>query len=155
MVFIRSIKGLLGEQMSKQRIEMKIEGFWRADRLRDMPPAGGIYCVYEARMKLATGEIRPERLLYVGSANNVRQQISGHQKQDEWRKHLKPGNHLAFSYATVPPDKRKYAEAALVHEFKPVVNTVFKDNYPFDRTILIISGKTDLMKGVVTVKTSK
>jgi len=138
--------------MAKERIELKFEGYWRSDRAREIPPEGGIYCVFEARMKLATGELRPLRLIYVGSGSNVREQISGHQKQDEWKKHLGPGNHLAFSIAALAADKRKFAEAALVYEFKPPVNKMYKDSYPFDRTILIISGKTELLKGVVTVK---
>lgn len=136
----------------KENVLLNFEGYWREGNERDLPPSGGVYCVYEARMTLATGKLTPLKLLFVGSSGNVRKQVVDHAKQGEWRKHLGRDHHICYSFAPVPAEKRKYVEAALVHAHQPPVNVLFKDIFPYDRVHLLISGKVGLLKPFVTVR---
>jgi excinuclease UvrABC nuclease subunit len=136
----------------KERDIIEFRGYWRAGNERDLPAEGGVYCVYEAKMVLATGKLTPLKLIYIGSAENIKKQIINHPSKDKWKEHVGRDHHMCYSFAPVEAAKRKYIEAALVFAHKPPANTMFKDTFPYDRVHVLVSGNVGLLKPFVTVR---
>lgn len=141
--------------MAKQRVQLEFQGYWQEIRMKEIPNSSGIFCVYESRLSLASGSVKPEKLLYIGEADDVRKRIAGHEKMSKWKAQLGGGNKLCFSFAPVEADVRKQVAAAMIFKFKPPVNTTHKMFFQFDRTIVIISGKADLLNPYFTIHRTK
>jgi len=141
--------------MGKESYTLKFEGFWREGTERDMPQASGVFCVFDARMIFATGAMKPEKLIYIGTAGNASKALDNHPNKPDWKKHLKPGNHICYSFARVPVDKMTRVMATLVHHHKPPENEQYVKVFPFDRTHILLAGQVATLGAFVTVKKSK
>jgi hypothetical protein len=141
--------------MGKESYTINFEGYWREGTERDMPMSSGIFCVLDARMIFATGALKPEKLIYIGTTGNARKSLENHPNKPSWKKHLKPGNHIAYSFARVSADQMNRVMAALVYHHKPPENTQYKNVFPFDRTNVLTAGKVATLGGLITAKRTK
>ena len=144
--------------MAKKSSSYKLEfdGFWRSQDKQDIPEGMGIYCVYEGKYfdeGKDKGSIELLNLIYVGESKNVRQRIIKHEKFREWMQHTHKGTELCFSYA--PYDKeesekkrhadRKRISAALIYQHQPPSNKKQLNSFPYEKTQVVLSGRTELL----------
>ncbi len=141
--------------MSKASYTIEFDGYWREGNERDVPAASGIYCVYEARMVLATGQLKPQKLLYVGESDNARKDIIANQKRADWKKLVGRGNHLCYAFAPVPSADRKRAAATLIHVHKPPTNDQYIKVFTWDRTNVMVAGMVGTLSSLTTAHKTK
>jgi len=141
--------------MPKASYTIEFEGYWREGNERDVPAASGIYCVYEARMVLATGQLKPQKLIFIGHADNARKDITANSKREEWRKHVGRGNHLCYACARVPSADRRRVAAALIHVHKPPTNDQFIRVFTWDRTNVMVAGMVGTLSSMTTAHKTK
>lgn len=63
-------------------ISIKMEGFFTDTTLGMLPEQSGVYAVYGAGI-LSDG---PQRLLYIGEAQNLRERVIKHERRPDWEK---------------------------------------------------------------------
>ena len=150
--------------MSAISLQLEFQGHWTIGTIGLIPDASGVYCVYECR---SSGGENPEmqRLLYIGEAENAREDVVRQDDLDLWRQSIADENQLCFTFAPVASDVRKRAYAALLFEFSPPLNkplihiqgigrpaTDEVRFFPFDKTVLKISGMAMLLKSRVVAE---
>lgn len=111
----------------------------------------GIYCVFECTSNAQGKTVSLNKLIYIGEAGNVHDRIADHERYDDWKKHVRSGNELCFSFGAVPSTSRERCEAAMVFTHKPPENTEYRDEFPFDKTTMKLSGKITLLTQTFTV----
>ena len=138
--------------MAEKTIPIEFIGYWR-DRYRSSVPAeSGLYAVCECTHNESQGTVTLDTLIYIGESDNVHDRIEGHEKRADWLRHVRRGHQLCFSFGGVGATDRERAEAALVFEHKPPVNTEFTSSFPFDTTHMELSGKTELFSTQFTLR---
>lgn len=137
--------------MAKQTYNLAYDGYWLDRNKSGVPATSGIYTVYRATYDPSTDKVILHEVIYIGESSNVRDRIAGHEKIGEWKRHLRRGEELCFSFAPVPAASRLRTEAALIHHHKPSVNAEYVDVFPFDETIVTTSGTSELLSGRFTV----
>jgi hypothetical protein len=130
---------------------INVVGYWRKIHIGGIPTHSGIFFVYENRFDAALGTVTLLRILYVGETDNVRLRILGHELMQRWKDCVQPGNELCFSTAPVPPAARTRIKAAFIFKLQPVCNDIYRDEFPFAETMIVVTGKTSLMEKSFTV----
>lgn len=132
--------------MAEKTYSLEFEGYWRYENRSGVPSKSGVYCVYEGTYDASDRLVSVNKLIYIGESGNVRERISNHEKEKDWRKHVGTGNELLFSFAPVSPkEDRERCEAALIFKHKPPENTEYNNSFPFDKTHMKLSGATALL----------
>lgn len=140
----------------KQSFSVKIDGYWREGSISGMPAHSGVYFVYVGSYYKPSDSVVLQKLIYIGEAGDVKDRISKHELWDIWKKHLGQGQELCFSTGYVGSTNREQIEAAYINKHKPIENTEYKYNFPFDDTTISSSGQTALLSTYFTVyKTNK
>jgi hypothetical protein len=126
-------------------IELGFDGHYNEEHL---PPQGhqcpGVYAVYRANDK---GLVE---LLYIGRSSNAADRpSSSHHKYKDWRKALKQGERLYFSFADTSDEKQ--AEAALIYKLKPRLNDTGTEGFHYKQTTIKTFGKAAFLGGTFTV----
>lgn len=137
--------------MAAQTFSISIQGYWRDLNKQSIPEHSGVYFVYTAKYNPIEKTVTLLRLIYIGEAGNVRDRITNHEKYKEWLKYVGNGEELCFSTAQVTYDTRARVEAAYIFHHKPPVNTEYVNNFPFDQTRIVSSGKTAFLSTDFTV----
>jgi hypothetical protein len=137
--------------MAEQSYEIEFEGYWREPNKGNVPSKSGIYCVYGAVHNEAEKNVSLKKLIYIGESGDVKTRLANHEKLEEWKKHLKQGEVLCYSFGAVPSASRVRCEAALIFHHEPPVNTEYAEAFPHDKTSLTLTGKTALLKTSVVV----
>ncbi len=132
--------------MSAKTIEIKFEGYWRDEDKSGVSVHSVVYCVYECKYNKNNDSVSLLKLIYIGEADNVQERIANHEKYQDWRKHVRFGNELCFSFGPVLPTDRERAEAAMIFKHKPLENEEYKYSFPFDQTTISLSGEIKLLK---------
>jgi hypothetical protein len=132
-------------------IKLDFDGYYEEEEL---PPlkhdCAGVYVVYVGYPVLKE-QCKLRKLLYIGRSGDLTERPSpSHHKYDSWRRRLKDGEILLFSYADTEDEKR--AEAALIYRFQPVCNNTGKDGLHYPETIIETSGANDDLEGFFTVQ---
>lgn len=65
-----------------------IEGYWRDINKGGLPSYSGVYFVYTATYNKNNDTVTLNRLIYIGTADNVNSRIAGHEKDANWRRYL-------------------------------------------------------------------
>jgi|SRR5450432_503261 len=128
-----------------------LEGYWREKNKTGIPVYPGLFIVYETKFNADTNTVTLIRLLYIGEAENLNNRILKHPKLDEWSKNIAAGNELSYSVARVETNNRTRIKAALIYKFRPMLNIDFKDSFLYDATMILLSGKTNLLSPHFTV----
>lgn len=138
------------QQIEAERFTIRIRGCWRYGRAGGkIPQYPGIYFLFEAKKD---GEKTvPIRLLFVGSADNVRDGILAFNRIFHPAKYLRHGNFLCYHTAAVPSAARERVMAAFIYTHKPPANDRYKYKFPFPPTWVQSEGKTVFLKENFTV----
>lgn len=121
-------------------MNLTFEGYWREVNKGSVPNKSGVYCVYASTYNASAGTVSLRKLLYVGESANVGDRISAHERLPDWKKRLKDGETLCYSFAPVESSDRHRAEAAVINKHKPPCNKEYKDSFPFPDTTINTSG---------------
>lgn len=138
--------------MGEQSFEVDFDGYWRESKTGGIPSKSGVYCVYECTHNKEEKTVSIHKLIYIGEAGDVKDRIQNHEKWGDWKNHVADGNELCFSFGYVESENRDRVEAALIFKHKPPENTEYIDSFPFDKTIISLSGKTRLLNTYFTVE---
>lgn len=137
--------------MAAMTFNVKFEGYWREKSIGGIPDKSGVYCVYECTYNSEKDTVSIHRLIYIGKAGNVRERIRNHEKWQAWKRHVRSGNELCFSFGSLQSENRDRVEAAFIFEHKPPENEEYKNEFPFDTTTINTSGRTALLNTNFTV----
>lgn len=131
--------------MAEQTYNQEFNGYWRETNKGGIPAISGVYCVYECTYNLAEKTVTLQRLIYIGESENINTRIANHEKQPLWQRYVRAGNELCYSCSPSGDPGRFRLEAALINRHQPPVNIEYKDNFPFDKTIVQTSGNNALL----------
>jgi len=137
--------------MAEKTITIEFDGYWRDENKSGLPAKSGVYCVYECTHNVNEKTVSLHKLIYIGEAEDVKTRVANHEKYQDWLKHVRSGNELCFSFGGVGTTDRARAEAAMIFKHKPPENDEYVDSFPFDKTTMSLSGKTDLLNTSFTV----
>jgi hypothetical protein len=142
------------QKMAEQTYELEFDGYWREPAVEGIPNKSGIYCVFSCVHNQAEKKVSLKKLIYIGESDDVRFRLANHEKLADWKKHVKQGEVLCFSFAPVPPTSRVRCEAAMIFKHEPPVNTEYSEAFPYDKTTISIAGKTTLLNTRFTVQSA-
>ena len=137
--------------MAEQTYSIKFDGYWRDQNKAGIPAHSGIYCVYECTHNVQENKVSLSKLIYIGEAEDICVRVANHEKYDDWKRHVRAGNELCFSFGGVETTNRARCEAAMIFKYKPPENTEYTDSFPFDRTTINLSGDIALLTASFTV----
>ncbi len=127
--------------MAEQSYTITFDGYWREKNIGRIPAKSGIYCVYSCVFNESEKTVSIKNLIYIGESENVNERIKNHEKFSEWKKYLKAGEVLCFSFGAISSNARNRCEAAIIFKHKSPVNTEYISAFPFDKTNVKLSGK--------------
>ncbi|MGX2031600.1 GIY-YIG nuclease family protein [Methylocaldum gracile] len=127
------------------------EGYWREKKKRGMPAKSGVYCVYTCIYSGKKQTCSPQKLIYIGSSENVRDCLEDHVKQADWESHIDTGEELCFNFAPMDAETLERCAAALIFKHKPPENSEYVRDFPFDTTSLTLSGTAGFLSKSFTV----
>ncbi len=137
--------------MASKTITIAFDGYWRDEKKSAIPANSGIYCVFECTRDISSSTVSLHKLIYIGESGDVKSRISDHEKHNDWNTHVRPDNELCFAFGAVGKEDRIRAEAAMIFKHKPPENTEYVESFPFDTTMISLSGKKTLLKSQFTV----
>lgn len=138
--------------MSEQTYELEFRGYWREPAKGGIPNESGIYCVYSCVHNETEKTVSIKKLIYIGESGDVKARIANHEKFNDWKKYVKQGEVLCFSFASVPSASRVRCESAMIFEHEPPVNTEYTQAFSHDKTTISLFGKTNLLNTSFSVK---
>ena len=136
-------------------ISLTFKGYWREINKGSVPEESGVYCVYVCTYNTSEKTVSLRKILYIGESVNVRDRISDHDRLSDWKKLLKPGETLCYSFAAVDSTDRLRAEAALIYYHKPPCNTEYVNSFPFADTKIETGGRNNSLTKEFTVYSTK
>ena len=136
-------------------IPLNFKGYWREINKGGVPEESGVYCVYACTYNASEKNVSLRKILYIGESENVRNRISDHDRLSDWKKLIKSGETLCYSFAAVDSTDRLRAEAALIFFHKPPCNTEYVNSFPFADTKIETSGRNNLLTKEFTVSSTK
>jgi len=138
--------------MAETTIIVHINGYWREVDLSNILTHSGIFFVYEAKYNPDDHTVDLLNLIYIGEALNIRERIRTHEKFTVWKKFIDSGNELCFATGNVEDYFRERVKIAYIFGNNPSTNNGHINQFPFDTTTLISTGKTALLKHTLTIK---
>ena len=79
-------------------------------------------------------------------SNNLIDRLSKHEDWEEWRDELKENELICISYTLVEKQYNERVEAALINSNQPLLNVVYTNSFPFDKTSVSCSGSHEFIK---------
>lgn len=138
--------------MSAKTYHLNFVGYWREPNIGSLPTKSGIYCVYGCTYSTENNTVSISKLIYIGESANVRDRVGNHEKWDVWRRQLWSVEKLCFNAALIDgAADRQRAEAAMIYKHKPSCNTEYVDNFPYDQTTILTSGRNARLEEYFTV----
>ena len=95
-------------------ISLEFDGYWREVNKGGIPAESGIYGVYACTYNKEQNTVSLRELVYVGESSDVNSRISNHERLSDWKKRLRVGETLCYSFAKVEGNDRLRAEAAVI-----------------------------------------
>ncbi len=140
--------------MNAKSYLLTYEGYWREPNIGGIPAKSGVYSVYACTHNRSTNSVALEKLIYIGESANVRNRVANHEKWQDWRRHLRPGQQLCFNFAGITTDRER-VEATLINHHKPPENSEYVNHFPYPQTTVSTSGRNALLSSHFTVYTSR
>lgn len=110
--------------------------FYQEKQIQNIKEVDGIYVAHVGTLLIENGKevFSPDRVIYIGKGtgtDNVHVRVGKHKNEDHpsWKKNLKAGEKILYSYAECPENIVSDVEAALIYKNKPSENTNSKDRY--------------------------
>lgn len=132
-------------------IYLTFDGVWSEGDESHIPSASDVYCVYACTFKSSANAVYIRKLLYVGESCNVRERLKNHERIRDWKRQLKSGEMLCYSFAEVGSNDRKRAEAAVIFRHQPPCKTEYKNRFPYENTAIKTSGRNLRLNAAFTV----
>ena len=126
--------------MPSATYKLKFNGYWPEMDISDIPNKSGIYCVYTCNYDIIKDIFFIDRLIYIGESGSVEDRIKNHDLKGDWRKSLRTGQKLYFSFAPIVADRER-VEAALIYRHEPEHNMEHKYHFSYDKTEVETSGR--------------
>jgi len=133
-------------------IELEFKGYRREVNKSGLPHRSGIYCVYSCVYNKSEQTVSIKELIYIGESHDMNERIATHDRLDDWKQQLNRGEVLCYSYAAVTKPNRERAEAALIYKHKPPLNENYVRSFPFEDTMVRLSGKMARLCGEFVVR---
>ncbi len=133
-------------------ITLNFDGYWLEDAKEYMKAVSGVYCVYSCTYNPSKDTVSIAELLYIGEADNVHDRIANHDRLDDWKAHLSGSQTLCYSCAGVTANDRERAEAALIFRTQPPYNYEHTQNFIYEDTEIITTGKNKFLPEKFTVR---
>ena len=114
-----------------------------------VPSQSGIYCVYRGTHN-DNNTVSLNQLLYIGESGNAHDRLDTHEREKDWKRHLKYGEILIFTFAPIVAERVR-AEAAMIYKHKPTENTEYKHSFPFRSLKMTLTGCTNKLYTQFTV----
>lgn len=121
------------------KIQLHFSGYGTENQFNLLPSVSGIYCVYSG-VPVENNKVDDLSLLYIGESENINSRLISHEKKPEWKKALRFGTNLYFSFCLVNTEERLQTEAALINKHKPTCNLEYKWSFPFESLSITITG---------------
>ena len=132
---------------------LSMEGYWREVNRLGIPDFSGVFFVYESRYDSIKKTVELKQLLFVDEAENIKAKIISHPNYERWKSFLNINNELCFSVCYVAKEDRVRVARAIIFKHQPAGNNKYEGNFPYDETVIAISGKTnDLIENNYSVK---
>ncbi len=138
--------------MAEKSFNQEFKGYWREVNKSSVPVYSGVYVVQSCTYNKKEGTVLLKKLIYIGKANNINERIKDHEKLDDWKRELKFDEELCYSTTEISTLYNERVEAALINSNQPIVNTEYKDSFPFDTTHINSSGSYSTLKENITVR---
>ena len=122
-------------------ISLEFKGYWLEVNKGDIPAESGIYGVYACTYNKEQRTVSLRELVYIGESFDVKSRISSHERLSDWKKRLRAGETLCYSFAKVERSNRLCAEAAVIFHHKPPCNIEYTYSFPFTDTSITATGK--------------
>ena len=126
--------------------QMTFKGFWREIHKAGIPKKSGIYMVYRCTYNTKTKTVDPKDIIYIGQAEDGNDRVGKHEKLPDFKRELKEGEELCYSFAEVDKKDLDIVENALIFMQKPNVNDYLKDSYNHEDASFEIKGYTNCLK---------
>lgn len=137
--------------MAAETFNIKIDGYWPDIYKNNIPNHSGVYFVYGSTYNIVANIVNINKLIYIGESDKVYDRILNHDKNNDWKKYVRPGDTLCYSTCPVSEAYRMRVEAAYIFRHTPPENDEYIDNFPFDQTTVNSSGKVALLDPSFTV----
>lgn len=142
-------------------VELDFKGFYQEKQIEGIAKVDGVYVAHACTLQTGDDGIEmctPLRVIYIGKGtgtSNVHVRVGQHKNDDHptWKRHLKPGEHILYSYAECPASIVHDVEAALIYRNQPEENDMSKYSYAGDTHLLTVksSGMIGTLKASITV----
>lgn len=136
--------------MAYKTFRQTFYGYWPEEIKAQLPAVSGVYCVYAGTYN-SDDTVTLNRILYIGKSDNIHDRIQNHGCEKDWKKELRWGENIIFSYTEYSGYDLERLEAALIYKHKPPVNTEYVYNFPYDETTISTSGCNALLYTYFTV----
>ncbi|BBA37376.1 uncharacterized protein sS8_5459 [Methylocaldum marinum] len=130
---------------------IEFQGYWREKKKGGIPAKAGIYCVYTCIYSGKKQTCSPQKLVYIGASENVKECLRDHAKQEDWESHIDTGEELCFSFAPMDVEMLERCAAALIVRHKPPENTEYTGSSPFESATFTLSGSAGFLSKSFTV----
>jgi len=127
-------------------ISLEFKGFYLEPGIKRFPEGSGIYCVYASvrhvNSESGKSTVSIKKLLYIGEADDMKNEIPELGKKLKWREALGGHQLLCFNYASIEAENnRSRARAALIYRYQPLLNPQGKKSFNYGETEVLTSGK--------------
>ena len=140
--------------MAYQIYSLVFEGYRLEPDWGSLPAKSGIYCIYACTYDTQNDTVSLKRVLYIGESSNIQSRVKEdpRARRDIWFQKLNYGEVLCASYAEISPaSDRERAEAAMIFYRQPPCNIQYRNNFPFEKTLVETSGRNGFLDSQFTV----
>lgn len=111
-----------------------------------LPNYSGVYMIYRCVPEPQTHTVDLKELFYIGKATNIKTEITGHKRREEFLAQAKPGEEICYAYAHVTRVQYDVVENGLIYMQKPRLNNNLVDSYNHQNAEFHFTGRCDLLK---------
>ena len=134
------------ENQNMPAYQLTFKGYWREINKGGIPAKSGIYIVYRCTYNTITKTVDLKDIIYIGQAEDGNDRVGKHEKLPDFKRELKEGEELCYSFAEVDKKDLDIVENALIFMQKPVVNDYLKDSYNHENASFKIKGDMTCLK---------
>ena len=132
--------------MAEKSFNQVFKGYYLERDLASIPSDSGVYGIYRCIHNKSKNTVSLKALLYIGKGDNLIDRLSKHEDWEEWRDELKENELICISYTLVEKQYNERVEAALINSNQPLLNVVYTNSFPFDKTSVSCSGSHEFIK---------
>ncbi len=133
----------------KEIIKVEFDGYWLERYQSELPQEEGVYCVYACEPMAMDRIVVLRELLYIGESDNVRTSVASHEEVPVWKKRLRDGEELCYSFARMERELRRDVLMAMISHHRPKCNRMQDEGIHNIR--LAIVGEHELLDDFIVI----